>query len=175
MSGDLRYPVGPFEPVLPATRAVRESALDDLRALPRRMRQAVDSLTDAKLDTPYRPGGWTVRQVVHHVADSHMNGFIRVKLALTENAPTIKPYDENAWAGLADARLPVDVSLNLLDYLHTRWLALYDRLEESAFGRVFFHPAFSESQSVDRHLQLYAWHSRHHVAHITALRSREGW
>lgn len=175
MSGDLRYPIGSFQPVLPSTSALREAALGDLAGLPRRMRDAVEGLDDARLDTPYRPGGWTVRQVVHHVADSHIHGFIRVKLTLTEDTPTIKPYDENAWAGLPDARLPIAVSLGILDHVHVRWLALYADLDPSAFERTFVHPEFGETYSLDRHLQLYAWHSRHHVAHITALRVREGW
>ncbi len=172
---DLRYPVGRFEPVLPATPGIRAAAIDDIAVLPARMRTAVEGLSDTRLDTTYRPGGWTVRQVVHHVADSHMNGYVRVKLALTEEGPTIKPYDENAWAVLADMRMPVDVSLGLLEALHERWAAVYRSLSPDQFARTFLHPELTGAQSLDRQLQSYAWHSRHHVAHITALRRREGW
>ena len=171
---DPRYPIGRFTPVA-ASEQVRRQAIDDLDALPARMREAVSGLTDPQLDTPYRDGGWTVRQVVHHVADSHLNGFSRMKLALTEDRPTIKPYDENAFATLADMHLPVDVSLALLEALHTRWVAVYRSLAPEQFDRVFLHPEFSEAQTVDRHLQMYGWHSRHHVAHITELRRRLGW
>jgi hypothetical protein len=139
------------------------------------MRAAVAGLTEVQLDTPYRDGGWTVRQVVHHVADSHMNGFIRVKLALTEQDPTIKPYDENSWARLADMRLPVDVSLGLLAAVHARWTAIYEAMTPDQFARTFVHPELGERLTLDRHVQLYGWHSRHHVAHITELRRRQGW
>jgi hypothetical protein len=157
------------------TEDVRRRAIDDIAALPARMREAVAGLGDAQLDTPYRPGGWTVRQVVHHVADSHMNGFSRLKLALTEDRPTITPYDEKAFATLPDMTLPVAVSLQLLEALHDRWSAVYRGLSAGQFSRIFMHPEYSEPQSVDRHLQMYSWHSRHHVAHITELRRRQGW
>jgi hypothetical protein len=174
-TADLRYPVGRFAPVTPGTSEVRRTAIDDLAALPRRMREAVAGLGDMQIDTPYRPEGWTVRQVVHHVADSHTHGLIRLKLALTEDGPTIKPYDEGAWAELADARLPIDVSLAMLDNLHARWDAVYRSLTDSQFTRTFFHPEMREWLTLDAHAQLYAWHSRHHVAHVTALRQRERW
>ena len=172
---DLRFPVGRFAPAAEWTPAVRAAAIEDISALPARIRGAVAGLDDRQLDTPYRPGGWTVRQVVHHVADSHMHGLMRVKLALTEETPTIKPYDESAFATLADMRLPVEVSLTLLDSLHARWTAVYVGLTEEQFGRAFFHPELRETITIDRHAQMYAWHSRHHVAHITALRQRERW
>jgi hypothetical protein len=171
---DLRFPVGPFVEVPPDT-TVRQRAIADIAALPARMREAVDGLTDAQLDTAYRPGGWTVRQVVHHVADSHTNAFVRLKLALTEQSPTIKPYDEKAFAGLADMRLPVAVSLDLLASIHARWVAIYASMTDADFSRTFVHPEFAEPQSLERQAQTYGWHSRHHVAHITALRQREGW
>ena len=139
------------------------------------MRDAVAGLSDAQLDTPYRPGGWTVRQLVHHVADSHMNGFIRAKLALTEDEPTIKPYDQDRWVELADSQMPVDVSLQLLDAVHARWSALYRSLEPEQHARTFFHPETNAAFTLDQHLHLYAWHSRHHVAHIMSLRRRERW
>jgi hypothetical protein len=175
MIDDLRYPIGPFAPVLPGTPELRAAALADIAALPATIRGAVAGLDAAQLDTPYRDGGWTVRQVVHHVADSHMNGFIRVKLALTEDDPTIKPYDEAAWARLADARLPIDVSLSLLDALHRRWAEVYAGMTAAHYTRTFVHPELDQSQSLDRHVQNYAWHGRHHVAHITGLRRRLGW
>ena len=175
MTADPRYPIGPFTPVTPSTADSRRDAVATIAALPRRMRDAVEGLTDAQLDTPYRDGGWTVRQLVHHVADSHMNGFIRLKLALTEEHPTIKPYDEKTWAGLADARLPIDVSLVILDNLHTRWNAVYESMTPDDFQRTFFHPEMQETLTLETHVQLYAWHSKHHVAHITSLRQREHW
>jgi len=153
---------------------MREPAITVIAELPMRVRAAVAGLTGAQLDTPYRPGGWTVRQVVHHVADSHTNAFIRLKVALTEDQPTIKPYDQDAWSALADMRLPIDVSLVLLDGLHARWVALYRSLAPSAFARVFHHPEIGVV-TLDGQLQMYAWHSRHHVAHITSLRQREDW
>src|SRR5687767_12742203 len=133
MTVDLSYPIGRFAPVTPATAGLRAASIDDIAALPHKMRDAVARLDDAQLDTAYRPGGWTVRQVVHHVADSHMNGFIRLKLALTEDSPTIKPYDEKAWADLADTRLPIQVPLELLDALHARWVAICRALAEQHF------------------------------------------
>ena len=172
---DLRFPIGPFTPAAPSSSAVRQTAVADIAALPRRMRDAVAGLSDAQLDTAYRPGGWNVRQVVHHVADSHMNGFIRLKLALTEDTPTIKPYEEKAWSALADARLPVEFSLVILDNVHARWCAVYEEVTAAQFERTFFHPGLGKAQTLDHQVQLYAWHSKHHVAHITALRQREGW
>ena len=175
MIDDLRYPIGPFTPVTPATPAVRAASIEAIATLPERLRAAVAGLDDSQIDTPYRDGGWTVRQVVHHLGDSHMNGFIRVKLALTEDQPTIKPYDEAAWARLADARLPIDLSLGLIDALHRRWAAIYAAMAPADFDRVFIHPELEGPQTLDRHVQTYAWHGRHHVAHITALRRRAGW
>jgi DinB family protein len=172
---DLRYPIGPFTPVTPFTPAMRAAAIDDLAALPRKMGEAIDGLNDRQLDTPYRPGGWSVRQVVHHVADSHMNAFSRAKLALTEDTPTIKPYDEKAFALLADMRLPVDASLDLLDGLHIRLVAIFRSLAPEQYVRAFFHPELGRTLDLEEFLQSYSWHSRHHVAHITELRKREGW
>lgn len=140
------------------------------------LRAAVQGLTDAQLDTPYREGGWTVRQVVHHVVDSHMNGYIRMKLALTEEAPTIKPYAEARWAELDHARtLPVECSLVLLDGLHARWGALLRTMDETAFTRTYDHPEFQRTFPLGISTALYAWHGKHHTAHITTLRARMGW
>ncbi len=174
MTDALSYPLGRFDITAPIADGMRASAIDTIARLPAHIGAALDHLTSAQIDTPYRPGGWTVRQLVHHVADSHMNAFIRLKLGLTENSPTIKPYDQNAWAMLADARLPIDVSLDLIDALHARWTAVWRSMEPSAFSRTLMHPELG-ALTLDRHLQLYAWHSRHHVAHITALRAREHW
>jgi len=172
---DLRYPIGRFSPAAAPDAAARRRAIADIEALPARIREAVAGLSDAQLDTAYRPGGWTVRQVVHHVADSHLNALIRLKLALTESAPRITAYSEKAWAELPDARLPVDVSLDLLASVHARWIAVYRGMQEEQFSRTFVHPEHAEPQTLDRQAHLYSWHSRHHVAHITALRQREGW
>jgi hypothetical protein len=172
---DLRYPIGRFRPVTPITSELRSAAIDAIAGLPDRMREAVANLDDSQLDAQYRPEGWTIRQVVHHVADSHMNGLIRVKLALTEETPTIKPYDENAWANLADARLPVAVSLGLIDGIHARWTAVYRGMTAADFERSFVHPGLGDQFTLDWHLQNYAWHSHHHLAHITELRRTKGW
>ena len=171
----MRYPIGP-EPQAPAvTREAREASIVVIDALPQRLREAVDALTADQLDTPYRPGGWTLRQVVHHLADSHLNGYVRLKLALTEEAPTIKPYDERLWANLPDSAMPLDPSLALLEGVHARWTALYRAMPDEDFLRTFHHPERQERLTLERHLHLYAWHSRHHVAHITQLRDRQRW
>ena len=156
------------------TSAMRTAAIAAIADLPMEMRAAVRGLTDEQLDTPYRPGGWTVRQVVHHVPDSHMNAFIRLKLALTEENPTVKPYDEKAFAELADQQLPIDGSLILLDGLHARWTTLLETLTSEQFARPLYHPEIG-AITVEYLVQTYGWHSRHHVAHITRLRAREGW
>jgi hypothetical protein len=176
MNTDLQYPIGRFTLVTPIVDAMRRAAVEEIAALPERMRQAVAGLSDAQLDTPYRPGGWSVRQVVHHVPDSHVNAYIRLKLALTEDAPTIKPYDEKSWAELADARMPVDVSLAMLDSIHARWVALCRNLKPADWARTFIHPEYPEGpRTIDWLIQIYAWHSNHHLAHVTSLRHRQGW
>jgi len=174
MPEDLRFPVGEFVMPSSVTPDMRVAAIRNIAELPARMRDAVRGLSNAQLDTPYRPGGWTVRQVVHHVPDSHMNAFVRLKLALTEENPTIKPYDEKLFAGLSDASLPIESSLSILDGLHARWAALLGSLTPQQFARPWFHPEIG-AITVDYLLQTYSWHSRHHVAHITSLRARQGW
>jgi hypothetical protein len=174
MTADLSYPVGRFDRTAAWTAESRRTAMEDLAAFPARLRQAVSGLSDAQLDTPYRPGGWTVRQLVHHVADSHMNGYIRLKLALTETNPTIKPYDQDAWAALPDSRLPIAPSLAILDAVHLRWDTLWRAVTPEQFARTFRHPEMGEL-TVDTHLHLYGWHSRHHLAHATGVRERERW
>jgi len=172
--GDLRYPIGQFKPPLTATADDRAEHIDVLRDLPDLLSEAVDGLEDAQLDTAYREGGWTVRQVVHHVADSHLNSYGRFKLALTEHEPVIKPYDEAAWAVLPDSLMPVDVSLTLIWALHGRWVALLESMTEKDFQKRFVHPERGV-QDLATTLALYDWHSRHHTAHITSLRARMGW
>jgi hypothetical protein len=172
---ELRYPIGRFQAVMPVTSELRASGIDAIAGFPARLRDAVADLNDAQLDTPYRPEGWTVRQVIHHVADSHMQAVLRLKLALTEDTPTITPYDENAWARLPDMRLPVAVSIGLLEALHTRWAAVYRAMTPGDFARSFMHPELGAQLTLDWQLQQYAWHSHHHLAHITELGRRQGW
>ena len=172
---DPRYPIGKFNYDGPPTPEQREELLNQIEQAPASLRAAVSGLSEPQLDTPYRPEGWTVRQVVHHVPDSHLNAYIRTKLALTEDEPTIKPYAEDRWAQLADTQAtPIDVSLTLLDALHDRWLRLLRSLQREDWKRTFHHPEMGP-MSLEKNLVLYAWHGRHHVAHITALRELNGW
>ncbi len=177
---DLQYPIGKFiwnrsgEGLL-ASEAERREWLANIAEMPERLRAAVAGLTEVQIDTPYRPGGWTVRQVVHHLADSHMNAYTRFRLALTENVPTIKPYDEGLWAQLSDARTaPAELSLTLLDSLHQRLVMLLRGLRPEDFSRALNHPELGRV-TLEKYLSMYAWHGRHHVAHITGLRQRSGW
>jgi hypothetical protein len=172
---DLRYPIGTHSLKLALSDEERRTAIEQIAELPARMKTAVAGLTSEQMETPYRPGGWTVRQVVHHLADSHMHAFLRFKLALTENEPTIKPYDEARTAELADSReLPAEVSLLLLDSLHCRWAALLRGMRPGEFARRLNHPERG-IVSLDGLTGDYAWHGRHHVAHITSLRDRMAW
>jgi hypothetical protein len=171
---DLRYPVGRFRAPAASMPGIRAAHIETLRLLPERLRAAVGGLSEAQLDTPYRDGGWTIRQVVHHLADSHANSFIRFKLALTEDWPTIKPYDEAAWARLPDSRLPIDGSLVFIDALHARLVGLLQAMPEEDFQKGFVHPERGR-MTLATNLALYEWHSRHHVAHITSLRQRMAW
>jgi uncharacterized damage-inducible protein DinB len=171
---DPRYPVGPFQFEGPNSPAERTKFIQQIEEAPARLRTAVKGLDDKQLDTPYREGGWTVRQVVHHVPDSHMNAFIRLKLALTEDNPTIKPYNEKEWAKLADAREPIENSLDLLESVHKRFVTLWKSLRPADFERMLSHPE-AGPMSLDKLLALYAWHGRHHVGHITELRKRNRW
>ena len=172
---DPRYPLGKFHYDGPSTTEQQQAFLDDVAQTPSHLRAAIKGLSEAQLDTPYREGGWTVRQVVHHVPDSHMNSYVRFKLALTEDDPTIKPYAEDRWAELADTKAtPVEVSLVLLDCLHYRWVRLLNSLTPEDWKRTFRHPALGP-MTLEKTLALYAWHGRHHVAHITELRKRMSW
>ncbi|MFL6277469.1 MAG: YfiT family bacillithiol transferase [Blastocatellia bacterium] len=172
---DLRFPIGQFNWEGESSPAQREQFINDISELPARLRAAVAGLTDEQFDTPYRDGGWSVRQVVHHLADSHLNSYVRFRLALTEETPTIKAYDEAQWAELEDARrAPVEVSLALIESLHDRWVRLLRSLQPEDFAREFRHPERG-TVSLDANLGLYSWHGKHHAAHITNLRQRMGW
>jgi uncharacterized damage-inducible protein DinB len=174
---DLRYPVGKFDWDAPISDADIPRLIALIAETPGALRASVAGLSRDQLETHYRPGGWTVKQVVHHVPDSHMNAYTRFKLALTEDEPTIKPYDEAAWADLADARrVPIEVSLDLMDSLHMRWVALLQSMDPADYNRAFRHPERPGVLLTLRQLLgLYGWHGRHHVGHITSLRKREGW
>ncbi len=172
---DPRYPVGKFSPPQgPVPAEERAQLLNQVAEAPAKLRAAIKGLNETQLDTPYRDGGWSSRQVVHHVADSHMNAFIRFKLGITEDNPTIKPYPEHLWADLADQKLPIDVSLPIVDNVHQRWVTVLRSMKETDWARTFQHPELGV-QRLDRSLALYAWHGRHHVAHITSLREQKGW
>jgi hypothetical protein len=171
----LRFPIGDFVKPDHLTPKDLQRAIAVIAALPENLRAAVDGLSDEQLDTRYRDGGWMVRQLVHHVADSHMNAYVRMRLALTEDWPTIKPYDEAKWAELEDARtLPVDISLSLLESLHRRWVTLLESLGEAEWARGYVHPEMGRLP-LGVVAAMYSWHSRHHIAHVTELRKRMGW
>jgi uncharacterized damage-inducible protein DinB len=172
---DLRYPVGRFRRPDSLDETQRRRAIDAIAATPAKLRAVVKGLTDAQLDTPYRPNGWTVRQVVHHVPDSHMNAYVRFKLALTEDEPTIKPYEEARWSELADSReTPIETSLLLLERLHERWVIVLRSMSDTDFARRLHHPEMG-TQRLDQVLALYEWHGAHHVAQVASLRERMGW
>jgi uncharacterized damage-inducible protein DinB len=172
---DLRYPVGRFESREKLTPEERKKMIEEIAATPQRLRDAVRGLDERQLDTPYREGGWTVRQVIHHIPDSHLNAYIRFKLALTEDSPTIKPYDEASWAMLPDVqRTPVETSLTLLESLHARWNTLLEAMAPQEFERPLTHPDHGR-RTVDWLVAMYSWHGRHHVGHITSLKQRMGW
>ena len=172
---DLRFPIGPAPSRMTLTPEERRAMIEEIAATPSRMRKAVVDLDDKQLDTPYREDGWTVRQVVHHVPDSHLNAYTRLKLALTEDEPTIRPYDEASWARLGDSETThIATSLALLEALHERWLHVFRCLEDGDYARKFRHPEHGVV-TIDWLVAMYAWHGRHHVAHITSLRERMGW
>lgn len=172
---DPRYPIGNFAMPGTVTHARRLQAMDEIASLPDKMRAAVKGFDETQLDTPYRAGGWTVRQLVHHVPDSHLNAYVRLKLALTEDKPTIKPYDEDAWSKLADSKsTPIEVSFALLTAVHDRWDRIWRSLKQEQFARPLIHPESGE-RNIDWLLFLYEWHGKHHTAHITELRKQKGW
>lgn len=172
---DLQYPVGKFERQANYTALEIQESIEVLEKLPQQMRAAMNGLSASQLETPYREGGWSLRQVVHHVPDSHINSFVRFKLALTEENPTIKPYDEAAWAELSDSRdTPIQTSLDLLEALHERWVIVLRAIKPEDWRRTFNHPQ-NGAMTLEYALALYAWHSRHHLGHITQTRARMGW
>jgi hypothetical protein len=175
MATDERFPIGEFKWPAAVSAGDRTRFIETIASTPARLGKAVSGLTETQLDTPYRDGGWTIRQVVHHVPDSHLNSYVRFKLALTEDSPVVKPYDEAAWAGLADSRsTPIETSLTLLECLHERWIVLLRSLNDLDWTRTFQHPELGPV-TLEKNLALYAWHGDHHIAHITGLRGRRGW
>lgn len=172
---NVRYPIGEYEPK-EFSEKHKQQWLNDIKFLPHLLEGAVENLDEIQLDTPYRNGGWTVKQLVHHVADSHINAYCRFKLGITEENPTIRPYDEKLWAELSDVKfLPVNISLTLLYALHARWYEMLSRFSESDWNRTIFHPEHKKKFTLWHLLGMYAWHGKHHVAHVTELRKREGW
>jgi uncharacterized damage-inducible protein DinB len=178
---DLRYPIGKlsdqkFNGKEPFNEDIKDSLILDIQYCPNVLEQAVTNLDTHQLETPYREDGWTIKQVIHHVADSHMNAYMRFKLGLTENNPTIKTYEEAAWANLDDTSLlPINISLTLLHALHTRWVTILKSMDESDWQRTVFHPGHKKEMTLWSLLAMYAWHGKHHIAHITSLRERNGW
>lgn len=172
----LKFPIGQFDTPATITQDILTTWITDISTFPSRLSAEVVPLSNEQLDTRYRPGGWTLRQVVHHCADSHMNALIRLKLTLTEDQPIIKPYMEDRWAELVDTKnMPIQPSLHLLEGLHQRWTALLQHLSSAQLARVFVHPEQGKTMRVDEHIGLYAWHSNHHLAHITEAKKRFGW
>jgi uncharacterized damage-inducible protein DinB len=172
---DLRYPIGRYEPK-PYSEHLKQEWLNDVKFLPQLLENAIVNLDEAEIQTPYRDGGWTVQQVVHHVADSHINAYCRFKLGLTEEKPAIRPYDEKSWAQLNDVQnVPINISITLLYALHTRWYSLISDLTLSDYERIVYHPEADKTMTLWYLLGNYAWHGKHHTAHITSLRERKGW
>ena len=174
MSEDLSYPIGKFDKSFEFTPELKKQFVNEVAELPQKLKAAIENLNDEQLDTPYRPEGWTVRQTIHHIADSHLNSYIRFKLALTEDTPTIRPYYEDRWAELADSEMPIDVSMKIIDGLHSRWANLLNAMSDEDFQKLLNHPESGE-WTLEKMLGLYDWHSRHHTAHITKLRERRNW
>ena len=172
----LRYPIGKFSFPQEISRQDIAGYIETISSFPGNLISATRKLKDSQLDTPYREGGWTLRQLIHHCADSHLNAFVRFKLAMTENHPTIKPYNQDAWANLPDAKgEDITASIHLLEALHYRWLTLLQSMKASDFQRTFHHPEMKKDISLDQNLSLYAWHCKHHLAHILTLKERESW
>ncbi len=174
MSEDLSYPIGKYDKDSEISLEHRKQFIKDIADLPKNLREAVENLSDVQIDTPYRPEGWTVRQVVHHIGDSHLNSFIRFKLALTEDSPTIRPYAEDLWAETAEYKMPVDVSLNLIACIHHSWTALLESMSDKDFARTINHPE-TGVWTLENLLGMYVWHGKHHAAHINNLKDRNGW
>lgn len=171
----LKYPIGRFQIPNQFTESDLAEAIEEIKSLPKFLESTVKSMSEEQLDTPYRPGGWTVRQVVHHCADSHINAYTRFKLALTEENPTIKPYNEAAWAELADNKLPIEISIGILKNIHFKWGVILDHMSSADFSKTYFHPESQHSAPMSEIALMYSWHGRHHLAHIQALMIRENW
>lgn len=172
---DLQYPIGKFQAREDYSPEEIQSYIERIASLPSRLRSATANLNRQQLDTPYRDGGWTVRQVVHHVADSHMNAYIRLKWTLTEDSPLIKAYDEKAWAQTPETNESIELSLDLIEALHKKWCTLLKKVPQSELKKYFTHPQTQKQVTLQTQLAMYAWHSDHHLAHITNLKSRMGW
>lgn len=173
---ELRFPIGEFDPDAPIAAADRAKRIREIAAAPAALRAAIAGLSESQLETPYRPGGWTVKQVVHHVPESHFQAYCRMKLALTEEQPTVKPYEESLWARLPDVpKIPLELSLTLVDAVHARWDILLHAMTDADFGRTYYHPGYKRVYTMDQVVAMYAWHGKHHIAHITSLRRRSGW
>ncbi len=171
----LKFPIGKFIAPLNYTPALLQTFKESIRDLPAKLRAETEHLSEEQLNTPYRPGGWTVKQVVHHLADSHMNGFTRLKLALTENKPIVKPYDQDGFANLSDSKMSISVSLNILEGLHARWYDIMCHLNEGDLERVYIHPEYGKEVTIKEFIAQYAWHGGTHLGHITSLKQRMGW
>ncbi len=172
----LKYPIGKFEKPTTITKDILSKSISDISSFPARLIHEVNHLTDEQLDTQYRPDGWTIRQVVHHCADSHMNSLTRLKLALTENQPTIKPYYEERWAELADSKnMLIAPALKMIEGIHERWTALLNNLTEEEHGKIFIHPEHGKTFRIDENIGVYAWHCNHQLAHITETKKRNNW
>jgi uncharacterized damage-inducible protein DinB len=174
MSENLSYPIEKYDKNTKINSEQRKQFIREIAALPNQLREAVENLSDQQLDTPYRPEGWTLRQVIHHVGDSHLNSFIRFKLALTEENPTIRPYAEDLWAQTAEYKMPVEVSLDLIDSLHQRWATLLESMSDKDFAKILNHPE-TGTWTLENLLGMYVWHGKHHTAHINNLKQRNGW
>jgi len=171
----LKFPIGKFTPLESYTKNDLDLFINDIESTPSQYRSETENLSDEQLDTQYRPEGWTLRQVIHHIPDSHMNALIRFKLALTEDNPTIRPYFEDRWAELSDYKMPVETSLNLIENIHSRWVNVLRRMNEKDFEKTLFHPEHNKTFTLSQMLHNYAWHSKHHLAHITELKKSKGW
>lgn len=173
---ELKYPIGRFEEPATITTETLSKWISDILYFPERLKNEVNHLTDEQLNTPYRSGGWTIRQVIHHCADSHMNSLTRLKLVLTEDKPTIKPYDEGRWAELADSKnMPIEPSLKMIEGIHERWTVLLNNLTKDEYSRIFVHPEHGKTFRIDENIGIYAWHCNHHLAHITETKKRNNW
>jgi hypothetical protein len=175
-SEQLKFPIGKFEKPKTITKDDLLKWISEISTFPTRMKNEVNNLTNQQLDTQYRPEGWTIRQVVHHCADSHMNSLTRFKLTLTEDKPTVKPYYEERWAELADSKnMPIEPSLKMIEGIHERWTVLLNNLTESDYSKIFIHPEHGKEYRMDENIGLYAWHCNHHLAHITETKKRNNW